>query len=150
MPKIQPRRVFLAFLGSSLALAGSQAQAQFPIGTGPSVVVTSPTVVTSTAYPSVVTMPTTRVYETRGMARRSLRQANRYTVSRPVYGDRVGVGFAPYSDYYFPGTEPLGGRRAIVAAPVVASPVTVVRPTTIVTTPTILSPQPIYSVVRPR
>jgi len=58
----------------------------------------APVVVVAAAPMATVVTPSPR------QTRRELRRANQYnyTTMRPVYGNRPGVTFAPYSDRYFP------------------------------------------------
>ena len=105
-------------LAASVSLLGSNpAQAQFPISSGPPIVLTHPTVTTVTPIvspevaPSLGNRGVTYATPLFSEARRKARTANKYTVARPVYAGRPGVTFAPYSDYYFP--RVIGARETI-------------------------------------
>ena len=109
-----------------LGMAGSQAQAQFPVASGPPIVLGSPVAVASSPVVTSNAVPVngdSSFGSSRGVdyalpflsrARREARTANRYTVARPVYAGRPGVSFAPYSDYYFPRT--IGARETVYTA----------------------------------
>ncbi len=107
-------RVWLGLAASSLWIGSTstEALAQFPVASGPPMVVASPIITSSS--PVVVGPGVTYANPLFSQARRSARTANRYTVARPVYAGRPGVTFAPYSDYYFP--RVIGARETVYTA----------------------------------
>jgi len=118
---VRPRLSRGSVAGTIALLVGSwglsPAQAQFPIASGPPIVmregVTAAPVFTAEAPAS----NDTRIRYALPLgseARRQARTANRYTVARPVYAGRPGVTFSPYSDYYFPRT--IGARETVYTA----------------------------------
>ena len=106
-------RFRLGCVAAGLGFAAVDASAQFPVASGPPMVVAAPALTSSTP---IVTNPGVTYATPRrfGLDRRSARTANRYTVARPVYAGRPGVTFAPYSDYYFPRT--IGARETVYTA----------------------------------
>ena len=116
-------------LVASVGLPGARpALAQFPISSGPPIVMTSPAVATVTPLVSPEVAPqlgsrgVTYATPLFSEARRKARTANKYTVARPVYAGRPGVTFAPYSDYYFP--RVIGARETIyTGTPTAPAPV---------------------------
>ncbi len=106
-------RIWLGWAVASFGFGSTDAQAQFPVASGPPMIVATPALTSSTpvvTYPGV-TYATPRRF---GRDRRAARTANRYTVSRPVYAGRPGVTFAPYSDYYFP--RVIGAKETVYTA----------------------------------
>ena len=109
-----------------LGWGAAEARAQFPVASGPPIVLGAPVAVTSSPVVTSNTVPLTgnsSFGSSRGVnyalpflspARRSARTANKYTVARPVYNGRPGISFAPYSDYYFPRT--IGARETVYTA----------------------------------
>ncbi len=107
-------RVWLGLAASSLGIGSTstEALAQFPVASGPPMVVASPMVTSAT--PVTVDRGISYALPPFSQSRRSARTANRYTVARPVYAGRPGVTFAPYSDYYFP--RVIGARETVYTA----------------------------------
>ena len=113
---------------SVLMVSTGRAQAQFPVASGPPIVMTTPTMTTVTPIvspevaPSLGSRGVTYATPLFSEARRKARTANKYTVARPVYAGRPGVTFAPFSDYYFP--RVIGARETIyTGTPTAPAPV---------------------------
>ena len=107
-----------AGLAASVLMVGTgRAEAQFPVTSGPPIVMTNPTVTTVTPLvapevaPHLGSRGVTYATPLFSDARRRARTANKHTVARPVYAGRPGVTFAPYSDYYFP--RIIGARETV-------------------------------------
>ena len=111
--------VWLGLVATSCGIGSSSAQAQFPISSGPPIIMNAPVAapvgpVTTSVSPSTGSSRVTYALPFLSDARRKARTANRYTVARPVYSGRPGVTFAPYSDYYFP--RVIGSKETVYTA----------------------------------